>query len=253
MRSLGSLSRVPVQVRGAPETADQGRFMNTTMIFLFFAASVASILAWGLWSGTRQLKRANFIRSYEWPTGLLDKLEKKHGFGRKQSALVGQGLRSFFLAYLEGGRRYVAMPSQVADDLWHEFILYTREYKNFCDRAFGGFLHHTPAVMLRDGQKKDNSGLRRVWYQCCRQDNIHPSNPTRLPLLFALDTKLNISNGYRYHHDCEELRRKGDAGTQCGGDFSSDSYDGNTDGFGDAGSGSSDSGGDGGGCGGGGD
>lgn len=45
------------------------------------------------------------------------------------------------------------MPSQVTDDLWHEFILCTRHYDAFCRRAFGGFLHHTPAVVLsRDRQ-----------------------------------------------------------------------------------------------------
>ena len=57
---------------------------------------------------------------------------------------MSRGLRQFFLAYLMSGKRYVSMPSQVADDLWHEFILYTREYDAFCRRAFGGFLHHTP-------------------------------------------------------------------------------------------------------------
>ena len=164
-------------------------------------------------------------------------------------------LRQFFLAYLNSGRAYVAMPSQVADDLWHEFILYTRAYQAFCKEAFGGFLHHTPAVALAQGRKRDNAGLRRVWLQCCRLDGINPVKPTRLPLLFALDTKLNIPGGYRYEPDCAQLRRHGDAGTQCGGDFSSSSYDGGTDGMGDGGrsdSGSSDGGGDGGSCGGGG-
>ena len=50
------------------------------------------------------------------------------GSGRKDSALVSQGLRQFFLAYLMSGKRFVSMPSQIADDLWHEFILYTRDY-----------------------------------------------------------------------------------------------------------------------------
>ena len=211
----------------------------------------------------RRLKRAEYIRTYEWPPGLLDKLAGHHrGFTRKESALVAQGLRQFFLAYLNSGRAYVAMPSQVADDLWHEFILYTRAYQGFCQEAFGGFLHHTPAVALKQGRKKDNAGLRRVWLHCCRLDGINPVKPTRLPLLFALDTKLNIPGGYRYEPDCAQLRRNGDAGSQCGGDFSSSSYDGGTDGMGDSGrsdsssssdSGSSDGGGDGGGCGGGGD
>ncbi|MCZ8044523.1 MAG: hypothetical protein O9330_18805 [Beijerinckiaceae bacterium] len=204
----------------------------------------------------RRLKRAEFIRTYEWPPGLLDKLAGHHrGFTRKESALVAQGLRQFFLAYLNSGRAYVAMPSQVADDLWHAFILYTRAYQEFCQQAFGGFLHHTPAVALKEGRKKDNTGLRRVWLQCCKLDGINPVKPTRLPLLFALDTKLNIPGGYRYEPDCAQLRRNGDAGTQCGGDFSSSSYDGGTDGMGDSGrsdSGSSDGGGDGGSCGGGG-
>ena len=80
-----------------------------------------------------QLRRAEFIRTFHWPRGLLERLEKHHpGFARKDSALVSRGLRQFFLAYLMSGKRYVSMPSQAADDLWHEFILYTREYDAFC-------------------------------------------------------------------------------------------------------------------------
>ena len=71
-----------------------------------------------------QLRRAEFIRTYRWPPGLLDRLEKKRpGLERKNSALVSRGLRQFFIAYLMSGKRYVSMPSQVADDLWHDFIL----------------------------------------------------------------------------------------------------------------------------------
>lgn len=219
----------------------------------------AALVAAVLWSARLKLQREDFIRDYAWPPGLLDKLAEHHaGFSRKETALVAQGLRQFFHAYLDGDRRYVAMPSQVADDLWHQFILYTQAYADFCQHAFGGFLHHTPAVALKAGAKKDNTGLRRVWRYCCRVEGINPHSPTRLPLLFALDTKLKIPNGYRYHPDCNQLRHGGDAGTQCGGDFSSSSYDGGTDGLGSDPS-ASDSGGDssggcgGGSCGGGGD
>jgi hypothetical protein len=125
-----------------------------------------------------QLRRAEFIRTYRWPPGLLKRLEKHHpGFARKDSALVSRGLRQFFLAYLMSGKRHVSMPSQVADDLWHEFILYTREYNAFCRRAFGGFLHHTPAVVLGE-HRKSNEGLRRVWWYCCKYENIDPVSPT---------------------------------------------------------------------------
>jgi hypothetical protein len=98
-------------------------------------------------------------------------------------------------------------------------------------------LHHTPAVVLSE-HRKTNEGLRRVWWFCCKYENIDPINPTRLPLLFALDAKLNIPNGFVYHPQCDELRRHGTAGgaAYCGGDFSSSSVDGSTAGFGDAGS-----------------
>ena len=179
------------------------------------------------------LRRADYIRTFRWPPGLLKRLEKHHpGFERKDSALVSRGLRQYFLAYLMSGKRYVSMPSQVADDLWHEFILYTREYDAFCRRAFGGFLHHTPAVVLSE-HRKSNEGLRRVWWYCCKYENLDPVKPTRLPLLFALDSKLNIPNGFVYHPDCEELRKSGSGTAYCGGDFADSSVDGSSAGFGD--------------------
>jgi hypothetical protein len=47
-------------------------------------------------------------------------------------AFFSQGLKQFFLAHLMSDRKLVSMPSQIVDHLWHEFILYTREYQHFC-------------------------------------------------------------------------------------------------------------------------
>ena len=219
---------------------------------------VVGFIIWKIWSSGRVAQRAEFIRTYTLPPGLYDKLRKKHPqLSLKDCQLIGQALRQFFLAYLKSGRQFVAMPSQGVDDLWHEFILYTRHYDDFCSRAFGRFLHHTPAVVL-SADKQDNTGLRRVWWFCCREENIDPKSPTRLPLLFAIDKKLGIAGGFIYTADCQSLQGKtADGGTvHCAGDFGSSSADGSTDGFGDSssGDGSSDGGsGCGGGCGGGGD
>ena len=215
----------------------------------YVIAAVASVAALMLWSRHQRYRRAEFIRAYDWPPQLLDKLAARHdGFTRKETALVGNGLRQFFLAYLRSGLQPVSMPSEVADELWHEFILYTQAYERFCSQAFGRFLHHTPAVMMSPERRASNAGLRRVWWHSCREENIDPRNPTRLPLLFALDAKLDIPNGYRYVADCSGVRRDGgSASPQCGGDFASAGVDGSTDGFGDGGSGGGDGGSDGGG------
>jgi hypothetical protein len=202
---------------------------------LVIVAFVALLLLGPLYRYWLQLKRAEFIRTYPWPRGLLERLEKhRPGMERKDSALVSRGLRQFFIAYLMSGRHYVSIPSQVADDLCHEFILYTREYESFCRQAFGTFLHHTPAVVL-SVERRNNEGLRRVWWYCCKYENISPFRPTRLPLLFALDAKLNIPGGFSYHPQCEALRPAGTAGAiYCGGDFADVSFDGGTAGLGDA-------------------
>ena len=142
-------------------------------------------------------------------------------------------------------------------------MMFTRHYEDFCRQAFGKFLHHTPAAVLTS-QRTANTGLRRTWWFACKEETINPLKPTRLPLLFALDAKLKLADGFHYVPNCDLLKdKKGDAtssSVHCAIDFGSGgSVDGSSDGFGDLGFSSDSSGGDcgsscgGGGCGGGGD
>jgi hypothetical protein len=185
----------------------------------------------------KRARREQYIRSFMFPRGVFEKLAAhRPGLGAKEQQLVARALRQFFLAYLKSGCRRVAMPSQVADDLWHEFILFTRNYQKFCDEAFGRFLHHTPAVTLGKG-RADNEGLRRVWWFTCLEENINPRKPTRLPLLFALDRKLGIENGFVYQLDCGRAPadvRDGNAGVQCAEAFHHPDYSGGSDAAGDS-------------------
>jgi hypothetical protein len=241
----------------------------TILVIITLVLSITLLLVWRRW---RQAARADYIRSYQFPSGIFAKLQ----FGRteltlKDCQLVAQGLRQFFLAHLKSGGKFVAMPSQVAAELWRELTLHTQDYEAFCSRAFGRFLHHTPAIAL-GASRQDNAGLRRTWRYTCLDENIDPRNPLRLPLLFALDAKLNIPNGFRYapkrkrSQDWSSSDRGSDGGGMGGNtysesihygeDFSSTRFDGCTDGLGDSspGAGCGDGGGgDGGGDGGGGD
>lgn len=211
-----------------------------TVVCLFLAG-----LCIALWRRQLVLRRESYIRSFVLPTGLFEKLRQHYPqLSAKECQLVSHGLRQFFLAHLKSGRKYVSMPSQAADELWHEFILYTKNYQLFCQKAFGRFLHHTPAVVLSNSQAS-NAGMRRCWRYACLEENINPVRPTRLPLLFALDGKLNILNGFHYVADCEASRKQRSDGTQgavvyCGGDFSSAGFDGGTDGLDASGSGDGD-------------
>lgn len=207
--------------------------ISATQFWILFPAFFIAIVASLIFTYRRRLR---YIDAYVWPPGLIAKLKRHHPtLTPEQIDRIGLGLKQFFRAYLRGGHRHVAMPSQAVDDLWHEFILYTKAYDEFCQRAFGRFLHHTPAAVLKPGQNKTNEGLRRVWWHTCREERIDPRAPAALPLLFAIDTDLKIPNGYRYVPDCGSVRTVtvGYTQTQCGNDFSSTSFDGTTDGLGD--------------------
>jgi hypothetical protein len=210
----------------------------TTLVVI---GGVAAAAVTYLQNARRRLLRDNFIRSYMFPRGLFEKLVRaRPGLEVKDQQLVARALRQFFLAYHRSGYRRVAMPSQVVDELWHEFILFTREYQDFCGKAFGRFLHHTPAVAL-GGTKPDNEGLRRVWWFSCLEENINPRKATRLPLLFAIDRKLGIRDGFKYELHCGrtpgQVRDGASGGSQCADSFGDSSIDGGTDGFGCSGGG----------------
>ncbi len=234
----------------------------------WFVLALASLLAVGLWRVWARWQHEKILREAPLPQFLKRKLRDTYPqLSEKDTHLVERGLRQFFLACLRSRRAYVAMPSKAVDAMWHEFILHTQAYKDWCELALGWFLHHTPAEAL-GAKAKGNDGLRRAWYWACRDEAINPKAPSRLPLLFALDAKLAIAGGFSYQADCRDIQRKsaagsGDGGAYCGTDFSSDSFSGDADGFGGLES-SSDGGGDSGGsdgssscggsgCGGGGD
>jgi len=231
---------------------------------LTFITIVLLGISLALWQQRRIARRETFIRNYELPRGLFDNLRKRRPeLQVKDCQLAANALRQFFLAYLKSGRKYVSMPSQVADELWHEFILFTRNYDAFCRGAFGGFLHHTPAVAVGSGERADD-GLHTTWWHACKEDHINPRAPTRLPLLFALDAKLGVVDGFKYALDCTtaQVTRTSASGAAtpviyCGGDFATAARSRRTTGGsrGDGGCGGGDGGGDsgcgGGGCGGG--
>lgn len=40
-------------------------------------------------------------------------------------------------------------PSRRVDEAWHEFLVFTRDYANFCNTFFGKFIHHNPFTQER--------------------------------------------------------------------------------------------------------
>jgi hypothetical protein len=237
--------------------------MNLHLVLpIFFTVGLLALVAFGLMaylSARKQHERREaFIRSYTFPSSLRNKLSAKYpSLTAPQLDMVFRALRQYFLACLtanvvsRGGS--MGMPSRVTDDLWHEFMLVSREYANFCQQAFGGFLHHTPDTEMKQPiQIALGATLRALKPRGSVPAAV--ATIAGIPLLFAIDKALAITNGF--HHDAntisaiEQRRDSSQGGGDGGASFSASCGASGGSGCADGGGGG-DSGGDGGGCGGG--
>ncbi|MEM7019910.1 MAG: hypothetical protein AAF512_21550 [Pseudomonadota bacterium] len=148
--------------------------------------------------------RNDIIQNYEFPGRIKQKLQETYPhLSASDTEIVISGLKDYFQLCHLANKRLVAMPSQVVDVAWHEFILFTRQYEQFCKQALGRFLHHTPAEAMREPQKAQQ-GIRRAWRISCYLNEIDPEEPENLPLLFDIDRKLSIPDGFTYYANCKD-------------------------------------------------
>src|SRR3954453_15736960 len=95
----------------------------------------------------RRNRRRAYIEDYAFPAALQNKLVDELG-SRESADIALEGLRAWYLACLYADGELLGMPSRIVDVAWHEMILRTREYHEFCRHAFGEYLHHTPDSLL---------------------------------------------------------------------------------------------------------
>ena len=71
--------------------------------------------------------------------------------GKVAPELVDGAISEFrkYLSLIALGHKGVGMNSRDVDEVWHIFILFTKDYARFCDEVFGFFLHHQPTTVRR--------------------------------------------------------------------------------------------------------
>lgn len=157
-------------------------------------------------------QRERFILTYEFPQRVKSKLKSTYPhLNDTHVEQVIRALKEYFIICNVAQKRMVSMPSQAVDLVWHEFILFTRIYEDFCRQGFGKYLHHTPAEAMKTPTLAQD-GIKRAWRLSCVRESINLKSPERLPLLFAIDAELNIPDGFRYALDCS---RSPDGSTYC--------------------------------------
>jgi hypothetical protein len=191
------------------------------MKFVLIALVLSAILGF-VWLARRTAAaRDAFIAGYRFPPEVGHAVARCYPhLNEYQVEEVIEQLRGY-LGLCRRSRTLLAMPSQAVDVAWHALILSARHYQQFCQRAFGRFLHHTPASAMPN-PTASNAALRRCWHLACRRAGIDPRRPTALPPLFALDAQLAIPDGFHYAPDCRKARAAdGSTVVYCGSDLGS--------------------------------
>lgn len=170
--------------------------------FIIIVGGAAGLWFYHLLRKQQFRERERRIDTFPLPASIGDKIiERYPHLTQPQVDTVLGGLRDYFHLCHTAGRKTVSMPSQVVDVAWHEFILFTRAYQQFCKRSMGRFLHHVPAEAMSTPTIAQD-GIKRAWKLACKREGISQKSPDRLPALFAMDAALAIPDGFHYALNC---------------------------------------------------
>lgn len=92
--------------------------------------------------------------------GVIDCLQQKSGLTQADAVDLFEDLVQFL--YLCGTKDRAFVPSRAVDEAWHHFVLFTRDYENFCWTYFGRFIHHEPEPGGSDTSRAFEETLREM-------------------------------------------------------------------------------------------
>lgn len=105
-------------------------------------------------------------------------------------ALIEEALMDYFSIFLKNQKAFFNFPSLVADDLWHTFILFTKDYREFCEKSFGKIIDHEPHTD-KEPDKADFKNLLNTF------NKLNELNGAKA---FQLDKLFNVKNIYDFDY-----------------------------------------------------
>lgn len=110
------------------------------------------------------------LEKYELPAGVISRLAEKPPYDAMTPQQILQRVIEFkkFVALLvinHKKNRKVDMVSNEIDEIWHTFILFTKEYEEFCRTLVGEYIHHVPNV---ESDRTDLSAIGNYPKQAAR-------------------------------------------------------------------------------------
>ncbi len=93
---------------------------------------------------------------------VMERYQKKHGLKKRILRLHEREIKRFLLVCaLNNTGKSIGMRGKV-DELWHEFIIFTRLYTKFCYQIAGCYLDHSPVIKGKEPKNKGAGYLRFI-------------------------------------------------------------------------------------------
>lgn len=82
-------------------------------------------------------------RTFSIPRAIIGRFAKRNGVSVPTAKRLGGELVKFLTLCATSEQSLV--PSPIIDEMWHHFILHTRDYEKWCTSHLGKFIHHVPS------------------------------------------------------------------------------------------------------------
>lgn len=108
------------------------------------------------------------VLSYENPE-VEARYQDKLGLSSSEAAALFLDVKKFLFLCGNVEVNFALAPTKSIDAGWHEFLLYTQDYADFCETYFGRFIHHQPrsyfsANDTRGSSRAATHELANVWF-----------------------------------------------------------------------------------------
>ena len=115
-------------------------FLPTLGIFVILSA-----LATANWNKCDHSK-IEAVTKYSLPQVIIRRCQKDFNYSDQDMILLERELKRFLILGIINDGATFGMYSKDVDNLWHTFILFTKEYAQFCNKFAGKFIHHVPVT-----------------------------------------------------------------------------------------------------------
>lgn len=158
------------------------------------------------------MNKIEFILNYQFNPLLLNRVKERLQCSDTHINIIVEALKDYLIARFISLNTDspVTMPSSSVDELWHEFIIFTRDYYYFCNEVYGQYLHHDPYGKF-DIRTSEDEGIKNIidiLNNIKKHRNYNIKDIDRLNeeendfyLLFAIDY---IINGTSYENSIKE-------------------------------------------------